>query len=275
MRTLSYVCAATGESIGFEGPLYGETLAGLRGRVWDYSLASRGMSGVARKTREATATVKIHDSPDTLDLLRRLADADMASGEPGTLVADGEWEAHAWIAKSEPQTVTPTMVETQLTFVLVDGVWRRESLNVFHMQTSEDSQWLDLPCDLPCDLGGMAAIRTVRNPTPIRQPARITIYGPCTNPYIVIGTNRYQVDASVPEGGRIEIDGASAVKTVVMVDAQGNRSNLFGKARRGAGPDGGEYIFQPLEPGIQQIAWRNDFDFDVTVVEERTEPPWT
>lgn len=275
MRTLSYVCAATGKSIGFEGPLYGETLAGLRGRVWDYSLASRGMSGVARKTREATATVKIHDSPDTLDLLRRLADADMASGVPGTLVADGEWEAHAWIAKSEPQTVTPTMVETQLTFVLVDGVWRRESLNIFHMQTFEDSQWLDLPCDLPCDLGGMAAIQTVRNPTPIRQPARITIYGPCTNPYIVIGTNRYQVDASVPEGGRIEIDGASAVKTVVMADAQGNRSNLFGKARRGAGLDGGEYIFQPLEPGIQQIAWRNDFDFDVTVVEERTEPPWT
>ena len=91
----------------------------------------------------------------------------------------------------------------------------------------------------------------------------------------MIGANRYQVDASVPEGGRIEIDGASAVKTVVMVDAQGNRSNLFGKARRGAGLDGGEYIFQPLEPGIQQIAWRNDFDFDVTVVEERTEPPWT
>ncbi|MDU5899467.1 MAG: hypothetical protein E6Z40_07480, partial [Bifidobacterium sp.] len=171
--------------------------------------------------------------------------------------------------------ITPGMVESQLTMLLPDPWWRRESLNVFHMQTFEDSQWLDLPCDLPCDLGGMAAIRTVRNPTPIRQPARITIYGPCTNPYVVIGANRYQVDASVPEGGRIEIDGASAVKTVVMVDAQGNRSNLFGKARRGAGLDGGEYIFQPLEPGIQQIAWRNDFDFDVTVVEERTEPPWT
>ena len=128
MRTLSYVSGATGETIGFEGPLYGETLTGLRARVWDYSLASRGMTGITRKAREATVTVKIHDSPATLDLLRRLADADMASGNPGTLIADGEWEAKAWITKSEPQSTTPTMVETQLTIVLADGVWRRSTM---------------------------------------------------------------------------------------------------------------------------------------------------
>ena len=44
MRTLSYVSGATGESIGFEGPLYGETLTGLRARIWDYSLVSRGIT---------------------------------------------------------------------------------------------------------------------------------------------------------------------------------------------------------------------------------------
>lgn len=49
MQSLEYVCAATGERIGFEGPLYGETLTGLRARVWDYSLASRGMTGITRK----------------------------------------------------------------------------------------------------------------------------------------------------------------------------------------------------------------------------------
>ena len=87
MRTLSYVSGATGESIGFEGPLYGGTLTGLRARIWDYSLASRGMTGITRKAREATVTVKIHDSPETLNLLRRLSDADMASGNPGTLIA--------------------------------------------------------------------------------------------------------------------------------------------------------------------------------------------
>ena len=61
MRTLSYMCGVTGESIGFEGPLYGETLTGLRSRIWDYSLAARGLTGSTRKTRETTVTVTIHD----------------------------------------------------------------------------------------------------------------------------------------------------------------------------------------------------------------------
>lgn len=90
METIEYT-AGNGESIGFEGPLYGETMPGLRGRAWDYSLASRGLTGVTRKTRETNVTVRIHDSPATLDLLCRLADVDMAAGTPGTLIADGEW----------------------------------------------------------------------------------------------------------------------------------------------------------------------------------------
>ena len=69
MQSLEYACAATGERIGFEGPLYGETLAGLRGRVWDYSIGARGLTGITRGAREETVAVKIHDSTATLDLL--------------------------------------------------------------------------------------------------------------------------------------------------------------------------------------------------------------
>ena len=53
MQSLEYVCAATGERIGFEGPLYGETLTGLRARVWDYSLASRALRVMPVMPREA------------------------------------------------------------------------------------------------------------------------------------------------------------------------------------------------------------------------------
>ena len=182
MQSLEYVCAATGERIGFEGPLYGETLTGLRARVWDYSLASRGMTGITRKAREATVTVKIHDSPATLDLLRRLADADMASGEPGTLIADGEWKAGAWITKSEPQSITPTMVETQLTIVLADGVWRRSTMTHFTPRYDSGTSDLDYPHDYPHDFAGMALGAEIVNDTSIPQPVKLTIFGPCTQP---------------------------------------------------------------------------------------------
>lgn len=275
MQSLEYVCAATDERIGFEGPLYGETLTGLRARVWDYSLASRGMTGITRKAREATVTVKIHDSPATLDLLRRLADADMASGNPGTLVADGEWEAKAWITKSEPQSITPTMVETQLTIVLADGVWRRSTMTHFTPRYDSGTSDLDYPHDYPHDFAGMALGAEIVNDTSIPQPVKLTIFGPCAQPYVIIGTNRYEVDVTVPSGSRLEIDGTGDVRTVTMVSGTGLATNCFAQAVRGSGKDSGRYVFQPLAPGTQSVSWPGGFQFDLTVCEERSEPPWT
>lgn len=274
MRTLSYVCGETGESIGFEGPLYGETLTGLRGRAWDYRLASRGLTDVTRKTRETNVTVRIHDSPATLDLLRRLADADMAAGTPGTLVADGEWETRAWIPKSEPQTITPTMVETQLTIVLADGMWRRGT-TTHHDPRTDAGSGLDYPHDYPHDYAGMSILDTVTNTSGMPQPIRLTIFGPCVNPYIIIGPNRYEVDATIPAGSRLEIDGTADARTVIMISDAGLRTNLFGKAVRGAGRGSGTYVFEPLPIGTSTISWAGGFEFDLTAIKERSEPPWT
>lgn len=275
MQSLEYRCTATGERIGFEGPLYGETLAGLRGRAWDYSLAARGLTGVTRKTREETVTVKIHDSPATLDLLARLADADMAAGTPGALVADGEWETRAWIAKSAPQSITPTMVETQLTFVLLDGVWRRETTEHHDPRTDKSDSWLDHPYDYPHDYSGMSILDTVANPGGTPLPIRLTVFGPCVNPGVIIGSNRYEVDATIPAGSRLEIDGAADARTVVMISDTGLRTNLFAKAVRGTGRGSGTYIFEPLPTGTSTISWAGGFEFDLTVIEERGETPWT
>ena len=43
----------------------------------------------------------------------------------------------------------------------------------------------------------------------------------------------------------------------------------------GSGKDSGRYVFQPLAPGTQPISWPGGFQFDLTVCEERSEPPWT
>ena len=270
LETIEYT-AGNGESIGFEGPLYGETLTGLRGRAWDYSLASRGLTGVTRKTRETNVTVRIHDSPATLDLLCRLADADMAAGTPGTLIADGEWETRAWIPKSEPQTITPTMVETQLTVVLLDGVWRRET-TTHHDPRTDAGSGLDYPHDYPHDYGGMSILDTVANTSGMPQPIRLTIFGPCVNPYVIIGPNRYEVDATIPAGSRLEIDGTADARTVIMISDTGLRTNLFAKAMRGTGRGSGTYIFEPLPPRHEhdQLGWRIRIRPDRHRREERT-----
>jgi len=160
MRSLSYVCASTGETIPLEGPdIWAQTAEGLRGREWSYTLGYRSLTGVSRTAREAELDLTYVRCPEKVDSTRRLFDADVAAGTPGTFDADG-WTTRAYVVKAEPQTITPTMVETQLTVVLLDGVWRRET-TTHHDPRTDAGSGLDYPHDYPHDYGGMSILDTV------------------------------------------------------------------------------------------------------------------
>ena len=59
-----------------------------------------------------------------------------------------------------------------------------------------------------------------------------------------------------------------------MISDTGLRTNLFAKAMRGTGRGSGTYIFEPLPPARARSA-AGGFEFDLTAIEERSEPPWT
>ncbi|KFJ02634.1 hypothetical protein [Bifidobacterium thermacidophilum] len=272
MRTLSYVCGTNGESIGFEGPVYGETMPALRGRAWSYTTGLLNLTGVTRGTRELTVTVKVTDLAE-LDRMRLLMDADMANGTPGTLVADDEWQASAYVTKSEPQTITPLYVSTTLTVVLLDGVWRRESTTQYNPSTLASYTDLDYPYDYGHDWSPSLLADTASNPALSPMPCRLTVYGPATAPEITIGDNVYAVDCEVPSGAYLVIDGLN--RTIRLTVNNGDLVDHFPDGRRGSGLGGGEYCFQPLPAGKSDVSWVGGFGFDLTVIEERGEPPWS
>lgn len=272
MRTLEYVCGTNGESIGFAGPVYGETMPALRGRSWTYTTGLRGLSGVSRATRETEVTVKATDLAE-LDRMRRLMDADMANGTPGTLVADGEWSASAYITKSDPQDITPHLVSTTLTVVLLEGVWRRETTTAYNPATLADYDDLDYPYDYEHDWSPSLLANTAGNPALSPMPCRLTVYGPATDPEITIGGNVYSVDCDIPSGAYLVIDGLA--RTIRLTTLDGDVIDHFADGRRGSGLDGGEYCFQPLPAGEAEVSWDGGYGFDLTVIEERGEPPWS
>jgi hypothetical protein len=245
----------------------------LRGHEWSYTLGTRTLTGITHTARELTMTVKILRSYDSMERMRRLSDADMSNGTPGTLNVDGEWECPAYITKNDVQSIQPHMVTTQLTIVLL-GLWRRSSVTHLLYRDSNDSKWLDYQFDYPYDYMGMALGSTVVNDSLASMPVKLTIFGPISNPYIVIGTNRYQVNVEVPAGARLEIDGASEPKSVTLIRANGEHVNVFANAVRGTGRGSGSYVFEPLPPGVSGVTWAGQFDWDLELFEERSEPPW-
>lgn len=271
MRTLEYVCGTNGESFGFSGPVYGETMPALRGRRWEYSVGLRGLSGVTRSSRELDLTVKTMELAQ-LDRMRRLMDADMANGRPGTLLADGEWKARAYVTGSDVDEITPRLVTVTLTVVLLEGVWRRESTTEYNPSTLASYTDLDYPHDYEHDWSPSLLANTAANPALSPMPCRLTIYGPATDPEITIGGNTYTADCEIPSGAYLVIDGLN--RTIRLTMNNGDIVDHFADGHRGSGLDGGEYCFQPLPAGDSEVSWDGGYGFDLTVIEERGEPPW-
>lgn len=248
------------------------TAAELRSREWSYELGRRGIRGAVRKAREASLEVKCTDMAE-LDRMRHVFERDVANGKPGELVAGEGWRTRAVFVSQEPSKIYRSFVAASLKAVLTDGIWRRGFTTQFIPTDGAGGAALDMPYDAPYDLSSPPPTSVLVAPKWAPSPIRLVIYGYAANPEVRIGGNVYAVDATVPNGGYMVIDGLDM--TVKITDAHGVTSNAFASARRGSGPGCGEYVFERVPPGDFEVVWNKSFGFDLTVYEEEAEPPWS
>lgn len=276
MHRLSYISGTGAAEVCLDcrSALAG-TAEGVRGREWGYSIGYRSIAAATRAARECSMSVTFLDL-SVADELRRLADRDVAMATPGTLAVDG-WSQRAYITAADPSSISRAHMAAKLTVVLLDGVWRKGHTVAFEQltATSGDGEFLDLPYDLPYDLGVPSTRRYVDVGEWGAAPLRFVVYGPCVNPAVRIDGNWYRVDVTVPDGGYLVVDPLATPRSVTLVAADGSTADAFAKARRGNGSGSGEYVFQPASPGVHEVEWDRSFGFDLTWYEEEGEPPWS
>lgn len=278
MHRLAYVSSGGGRvELDGDGAFVG-TAPKLRSREWSYTLGWRGASGISRDAREAPLDAVM--SAERADELRRLADRDLSSGTPGTLVFDGEWYQRAYIAKSKAETVYGrSAVRAELTVLLLDGAWRREESTDFFAEEVGDGDALNYQHDFEYDYGGSGANRTVTVAGLLPADVRMTIFGPVTNPRVVVAqgefSNTYGAKVTVPGGSRLVIDGSSHPKSIQLIGTYGEVEDRFADGVRGEGAGSGSYCFEQLRPGTSTVSWDGSFGFTLTTFREEGEPPWS
>ena len=271
MHRIIYTSGSTGATVCLDGDTaFVGVGGGLRSHKWNRKLSSRSVSGLALGVTEVKVDVIAYD--DAANDLRRMADADAAAKTPGKLTVDGEWNMRCYVVASDTSEAYYEAVKLRLTLALVDDCWWREKTK--HFVTGLAADGIDHPYDYPHDLSFAVGDGSIDVDSPQGAPCRIVFYGPCVNPYVVIGGNRYEVDVTANSGYTCVIDALTSRPTVQRVDNQGNAENVFAYAERDGGLNGGSYAFQPLPHGTSTVEWSGAFAFDVTWRELDTEPPW-
>lgn len=264
--------SSAGVSVALNSGVYVGRPNDLFSREWDYKIGYRALATASRGARKVSFKAFFADMVQA-DAFRRCADSDVAKNAPGTIRV-GEWSQRCFVVGSEVGGIGNGYFVAKLTMVLLDGVWRREATAAFvPVRAAHGYEYLDLPYDLPYDLGATRPKSHLTNPWHADSPVGFVVYGLAVNPTVRIGGNTYRVDATVPEGGYMKVDPLN--RSVTVVAADGTKVDAFSKARRGNGAGSGEYIFERVPAGTSEVSWDNSFGFDVTLYEEEGEPSWS
>ena len=245
---------------------------------WDWEKEETVLNGTVYgfldKSRELSINVAIGTSVDVREVMEelyRVVVEDLSYSQNGYLERDG-WRCDAYIKASAKKNADYTGPKGYtLTALLPDGYWYRESTTSF-FKNETSGGGVDYEYDYEYDYGGTGVARLVSNQSVYPSDFKIVVYGPATNPYVIIGGNRYEMNAYVPDGAILIIDSKSG--TVEVVHENGDHVNVFGDTADG-GQGSGSYIFERIEPGDSTVSWDGTFGFDLTIRDRRDERSWT
>lgn len=275
MHSITYTSGTTGEVIDLnQAQLRAPQIHSMRARAWSYTLSGRKAASRARSASEVELDITSLDY-DELTRFVDLADNDFANNKDGILTVNGEWSQHVAIGRDQLNgTANPILQQIKMSVILLDGVWRRETVRTVKpcTRTQSDQKSLDFPVSFPFDYMRDNAIPPLTNHTNVPIPVGFRIYGQAYRPTVRLGSSTYQINTLVPDGAVLTVDPIRY--TVTIKDRIGIVTSVFDKAERGTGEGSGTYIFEKLRPGTTHISWSNAFAFDIITYEERTALPW-
>ncbi len=158
--------------------------------------------------------------------------------------------------------------EVELTFIAPELAWTTELIRSFPKREDAGSDdGLDFPYDHPFDfaaddIGSIAW--DIDHVT--ASDFEMIMYGPCTNPYVLINSHAYTVYTDLEAGEYLVIDSRAYEATKYL--SNGTTQNMFNE--RGLA----DSIFEKIPSGLLRINWSGDFGFDLTLFLERREARW-
>ena len=259
---------------GLENGVYLNT-NDLRDYTWSHQSINGRISRFYRSTTSRKLPLVVACESDEVanavrNKLLEIAEADILARLPGKIYV-GEYYTTGYITGSAKTNylIARRFCNITLTVTSDNPAWYREKTHVF-VPTAGNVDFIgetEYPYDYPYDYAAVASGKKLNCDSIGNSAFKLLIYGSATNPEIVIGGHKYAINGTVGSGETLLIN--SLTKTITLNTTDGRQINWFDKRSRDS------YIFEPLPSGKHDVMWVGTFGFNVTVIEERSEPKWT
>lgn len=207
-----------------------------------------------------------------LRLFFETTEKDIIAREPGRLVlSNGEYMT-CYIVEISHSNFAPRyrLDQREIKIVSPYPFWITEATKHFQPVGREEieGEFLDYPYDYSYDYSyETPGIRIWNLDHYATSEFKMTIYGYCENPRILITGYPYQIFGTVEENEFLVID--SKNKTVTHYLNNGTTENWFDFRNKE------NSVFEPLPSGNLTVTWDGTYGFDILAYLERSEPRWT
>lgn len=269
-----YYVSASGEKIDLHSRGIRASETDLRNYSWEYSLHKKSISDIKLKalSRSFKAVFYRYEGRSAIDIrheVYEIFDEDVRHGKTGRLyVGDYYLDCYVIGAGSNNVAITDHFIKTTFNVLSADGAWKRENtLRFYAVEQSISDDGMDYPYDYPYDYTGVASnATTIENRSFAPSDFVLTFFGEAENPAVIIGGHTYALTGSISEGESVVID--SSAQTIRLYAPDRSYISWFNNRYKQ------ESIFEKIPSGVSSLSWNGMCPFDLTIIEERSEPPF-
>lgn len=245
----------------------------LRDFAWDITSKNDKISGFKKGivTKTLPVVIKCRTEAEGIALRNRIfevSEKDVLANKHGKIKI-GNYYLRCFItgSKKTEYLIHKSYMLVELTVTTDFPAWIRETKTSFGTQSGDSEGFLDFFFDFPFDFKNGLVNNEINNTDFVASNFIITIYGYVSNPTLYIAGHEYTVNVDVEAGEYLTID--SVNKEIKLTKNDGTVVNCFNNRNRDS------YIFEKIPSGVNEImSPSQNITFDITLLEERSEPKW-
>ena len=240
--------------------------------LWDVVSQNDRISSFKKgiQDRSLPVVIKCNTEEEGIAIKNKLfevCEKDVLAVKAGKLVI-GDYYFKCYITGSSKSEylLNAGYMKTELAITSDMPYWIKETTSNFDGESATIGKNLDYNNDFDFDYSSNMLGTQLVNGNFVPSNFRMIIYGQVSNPEIYIGGHLYSVDVDIEANEYLTID--SIEKTIELTRADGTIANCFNLRNRDS------YVFEKIPSGVSNVSTSAAFHFDITLLDERSEPKW-
>lgn len=202
----------------------------------------------------------------TANKVHEILEKDILAIVPGRLYSGEFYLRGYFYASSKSEYLRGDVFRGNLLFVTDQNFWIKEDKYVFRLSDEEIQGGHGYDYGYPYDYSSSVNVQNLYNTGFMDTNFEMVVYGPVTNPILTVSGHSYAVEVDLLANEYLTIN--SADKTIIRTTARGEKVNEFSHRNLE------NYVFQKMPAGVNRVVTNAPFNYDITLLLERSEPLW-